>query len=509
MRSFPGPYLTPFNDHNEIFSSIEKEQVQHAIELPTSFRLSADKENALCKNCPQLAPGLELLRDLNASSSVLEHITAKWDPQVSTLLSVGNTVTNYSSKSLHVAGFVPSTFSNVVQIVSPRMRSIEWRGRRINIPVMAGGDKALFTENRGRIYQVAFAESVDEKSTFMAVRYAKSTAIFRPVRHTKSVAHSYIEEYEGSGLDSEPTRLDANPIVEIPISSTGEAPHADVCFNPWYQKEIAVIDTLGNWNVWEISSWKSYHNIWRGRCTRSGSINLKGPTESSSAHSAKIHDGWTRIMWLGNVHSLIAFERRRMVVITLAQEVQYQTVNLKFFREAEWIVDVLRSRSNTCEVFVLTTLRIIWLSLITDDFSASQTPDTPRVKVLLEWYHYRDAEDVSLRLAPLQIGPGKLLILNYLGGLHKLTMAYHFSQNFPLFYILNGIPLRKSFGLLIPLMMIQSQYQYLIRPHFIFPLWVLIRNVRVEGLVIAPIPPSFSRKSVALILMTPWTSREA
>ncbi|KAI5302286.1 kinetochore-associated Ndc80 complex subunit spc25 [Ascosphaera pollenicola] len=404
-----GPYLTPFDHHDEVFPSSEKQECS-AIETPISSHLTADKESVLRKNCPQLAPGLQLLHDLNTPSSVLEHIAATWNPQVSATISVGNTISGYSSRTSLVAGFVSSNLPNVVQIVSPRMRSIEWCARRINIPVMAGGDKAMFAENRGRIYQITFAEPVDEKSTFMAVRYVKSTAVFRPVRHTKPVAPSHADEESPTGLEFEPMRLDANPIVEIPVSSTGEASHADVSFNPWYQQELAVIDSQGNWSIWDISPWLFHRNIWRGRCSKSGSINSEHK-DDSFAEKPDAHDAWARIMWVGDVHRLFVFGRRRIVVINLADEVQYHSVDLKFHRGSEWILDVFRSRSHMSDVFILTTLRIVWLSLATDGFAASQIRDEPQIKILLEWYHYRDAEDVSLRLAPLQVGPEFALVL--------------------------------------------------------------------------------------------------
>ncbi|KAI9928509.1 hypothetical protein MW887_001723 [Aspergillus wentii] len=35
---------------------------------------------------------------------------------------------------------------------------------------------------------------------------------------------------------------------------TGGFAHADVTFNPWYQKQFAIVDERGNWGLWEISA---------------------------------------------------------------------------------------------------------------------------------------------------------------------------------------------------------------------------------------------------------------
>ncbi|KAI5278354.1 hypothetical protein KEM54_004651, partial [Ascosphaera aggregata] len=209
------PYLSPINDYDELFLSTNKQDEEIEIPIESSSRISTlDREDMLFRNCPQLAPGLQFCRGLNIPSVVLEIITARWDPKISTTLSIGNTITrSRRSKTSLVAGFVSSAQPNVVQIVSPRMRSVEWFDRRVNIPVMAEGEKALFAENRGRIHHIAFAESHDERSTFMAVRYPLTTAIFRPVRLSEPTAPYYAgaEETCAWMKPATATTLNANP----------------------------------------------------------------------------------------------------------------------------------------------------------------------------------------------------------------------------------------------------------------------------------------------------------
>ncbi|KAI5286905.1 hypothetical protein KEM54_006410 [Ascosphaera aggregata] len=224
------------------------------------------------------------------------------------------------------------------------------------------------------------------------------------------------------------TTLNANPVVEIPISSTGGYPHVDVCFNPWYQQEVAIIDTRGNWSIWDLSRWLSHRNIWRAQCSKSGAIHPESNGDLlQSPRKSFTDDAWARIMWLGDVHCLLACKRRKAVIIHLADEITYHPVNLKYLRNSEWIIDLVRSRSNISDAFILTTLRIVWISLATDDFNTLQQPSAPRAKVLLEWFHYRDAEDLGLRLSLLQIGPESSLVLY--SQLNPLAQIYRFSYS--------------------------------------------------------------------------------
>ncbi|KAG5292773.1 RNA polymerase I-specific transcription-initiation factor [Histoplasma ohiense] len=208
------------------------------------------------------------------------------------------------------------------------------------------------------------------------------------------------------------TRLDANPIISISVSATGGVPHAGITFNPWYQQQIAIVDRLGNWTVWDIGK-QRHSTYWCADRGQSGRLYPEETPHSDESFQRDHFDGWAAILWVGNVHKLLVCDRRNIALYRIDTDpVQRHTIDVDIQRESEWILDIKRSPSNLSNIFVLTTTQVLWLHVNSDDSSScNQGGDSREFTILLSWRHFRDPEDTSLQLAPMQVQKSFSLIL--------------------------------------------------------------------------------------------------
>ncbi|EAW22981.1 uncharacterized protein NFIA_016770 [Aspergillus fischeri NRRL 181] len=124
---------------------------------------------------------------------------------------------------------------------------------RIRIPMIGDAECTEWSAGGAPVRQICFARTVEEKPTWAAARFPHSTIVFRPLYRRKPVSvHIYQDGDPVVPSHTQSSRLDANPLIEISHSQTGGYGHADVTFNPWYQKQLAIVDERGNWSVWEM-----------------------------------------------------------------------------------------------------------------------------------------------------------------------------------------------------------------------------------------------------------------
>lgn len=333
--------------------------------------------------------------------------------------------------------FVTPDSPHFVQIVVSEQKKLTWwphddgggnETRTVMVPVIGERQRAFYIENRGQALQIAFAEAVEENSTWMALRFARSTVVLHPLHHRTASAPNY--SLDGRiAPDAEFSRLDANPIVDIPVMSTGFYQHADVTFNPWYQQELAIVDTGGNWSAWDVSRVHGKTNVWRKALVVQGALHGEVQHGCSSPKNVSVvvtnadgaslrdhYDGWARILWVANVHTYFVCDRRNLVVFRHnpdTKELSRHVVAFNFVSSSEWVLDVVRSPANLSNVFVLTTTRIVWLHISeTDGENDGDQNRNLNAGPRLSWFHFRDHEDITLKLAPLLIAGGMFLTIH-------------------------------------------------------------------------------------------------
>ncbi|KAJ5086310.1 hypothetical protein NUU61_007617 [Penicillium alfredii] len=362
---------------------------------------------------PDLAVCWSSIRD-ETFSKVVATTTEYYDPQVSSLLDLGHAVDygndESSSRSIPIAVAVTGECGNAVsfRMLVDDITELPREGSAVRIASIGDSETTEWSKRGAPVRQVCFARPVEEKATWMAARLAESTTVFRPLYQREPVPlHIQGDDAVASSIHLRNSRLDSNPVVEISASHTGGFPHADVTFNPWYQRQFAIVDTNGNWSVWEISGRQRRKGAnWAAACVKNGSL-PEAEYKPSSRHPR--HDGWGSIEWIGDVWTLIVSDRRSVMLFQMADDpVRSNTVELRMARPSEWVLDVRRSSHHASHFFVLTTSRLLWF-----DVAAASLEEDPKppLRPRLAWRHFRDPEDTTLFLGDLLLKDNLYLIV--------------------------------------------------------------------------------------------------
>ncbi|KAK2861486.1 hypothetical protein FQN49_004149 [Arthroderma sp. PD_2] len=268
----------------------------------------------------------------------------------------------------------------------------------------------LWTVPGGPVQQVSSSEAMNEQRKNFAARLSFSTTIFSPIYHRIPVPVSLNDKdsYAESYLLA---KIDPNPLVNIPCNLTGGQPHASVVFNPWYQRQLALIDRAGNWSIWDLQRRHKRKAGWFAERGPSGSLRLLEADESLKPIDH--YDGWHAISWVGTIHQLLVCDRRNVSLCRIdVRPPKQEPLDLCLEFSSEWILDVLWSQKSPSHIFVLTTLRIFWLNIAPPEVSRlSQSDDFQTATILLTWKHFRDPEDISLKLTSISVGDDFFIVL--------------------------------------------------------------------------------------------------
>ncbi|KAL1957896.1 hypothetical protein VTO42DRAFT_5461 [Malbranchea cinnamomea] len=360
--------------------------------------------DSLLDTHPDLAPSVQVIGQSETSSRAITEAVSQFDPLVSSRFALGNASTidenRLGDRLVSIAVLNSSDSPTSLQLLPFDCDSLEWppgSGNSVEVPVIDNRGGTRWTRKGTPIQQVVASDAFDEKSVFVAVRFLLSTIILQPLYH-RSLASGVEPLHE-----EQSNVLDANPLIEISSHLTGGHPHADVTFNPWYQRQLAIVDIYGHWSIWDLQGrqpHKGYWSVGRGPCgSLASSLEndtlLKGKPKDN-------YDGWAMILWVGNVHQLLVCDRRTVILFrTDTNPPKCHQVDLQFERRSEWVLDVKRSKYNPAHVFVLTSTRVLWISVASGDYFNDQ--EVSKATILLSWRHFRDLEDASLKLAPFFI----------------------------------------------------------------------------------------------------------
>ncbi|KAJ6036053.1 hypothetical protein N7540_000332 [Penicillium herquei] len=366
-------------------------------------------------------------------SSIDEHVASKliakaneiYDPRASTLLDLGYALdVGKQNGIVSIAAAVTGESRNIIslRVIAEETTELPLDGFSVNVPRIGDAETTEWSTQGARIRQICFSEPAQDegdKATWMAARLPESITIFRPLYLQDSAPmHLHHEDPALLPLSLRNSRLDANPVVEILSSHTGGFPHADIAFNPWYQRQIAILDTMGNWSLWEIQT-----NHYRRKAAGLALPGRKGslPSIDQEDVNGARHDGWGSIQWIVDYSTLLVADRRCVMIFRMdGDEVRTRAVELKLGRPSEWVLEVRRSVKNASQFYVLTTTRLILFDMRTarEDEEGVRLP----LQYSLAWRHFRDTEDTSMRLSELSIRGGLYIILY--SRLNELVQAY-------------------------------------------------------------------------------------
>lgn len=369
----------------------------------------------LLKSCPELASSLKTIHGNEERSQAIAAATDSYDPRVSKLLALGNASfvdgNHITKRTIPIAVSAWGETSSSLKFTTLENKLEEKISSNIHgarVPTITAREIGWWNGNGTSVRQICFSDTVEETSTWMAARFPRSTRIFRPLCHRTPVPARYTDDGPVDNMAPN-SCLDANPLVNIPVSMTGGLPHADVMFNPMYQRQVAIVDQHGNWSVWEIQGRhrSQANNNWRANRTSFGHLPLPDGEDKDINSIQDHYDGWAAIIWVGETDKLLVCDRRNAILYSIGSDsVKMCRVDLDLEINSEWILDLKRSPANESHIFVLTSSKIIWLNVVPHDTLQHGDSERIEVAILLSWRHFRGLDDTSLRLSLLRSEDG-------------------------------------------------------------------------------------------------------
>lgn len=361
-------------------------------------------------------PAASLLPVLARQSEIVDQLASAHDPSKSDLLAFGKALdkTERSTRERYIpiAALSGGAAGELLRLVLLTGEDIglrdKWDGK-IRRLTTAGGCQGWWCGNGSPIQQLCFATTKNTRKQWLGVRYHGATSILCPL--LKSTSSSRGTELSVSRY--QPSEIAANHVATISIQRTGGSDHADLSFNPWNHRQLAIVDQEGVWGIWILEKQVHRKDLWTTKAGLNGQVSETleaGPDRGVSRQKNNTKDskrsskyGWGAILWAGDGNTLVVANRRTLSVYHISETLRRLNVPDLFLSEsADWILDVRRSPSDDSHIFLTTSSRIFWLRVLplskNDDYPDAE----PGISILLSWRHFRDRDDISLRMSILK-----------------------------------------------------------------------------------------------------------
>ena len=337
-----------------------------------------------------MAPAAFILPPLAQVSEHVNSSTGAFDPFTGDLLAFGKA--RYEEphpgvRSIDIAAIAAGPGGEnvrLIRVIKERTRSSVSKDDIFYVPKLEGDEGSLWIGPGSPIQQLSFSVSADSYGSFLAVRTLLGIVILRPmIRHTLVPAPSF---HKGAQrLFSHPaSRLDPNPIVTIAIQDVGNIPFVEVTFNPWFDKQLGILDECGHWRIFELDGKRSAKALFVDNVVSYGS------REGGDASN----DGWGKMFWVTDVNTTVITHRHSLNVYNVKS---HKTIATRKAILNDRILDVKRDPRDYSMIYVLTSTKILWMQIqaASDNMAEQQW----NIKLLLSCWHYRSFNDPSLRLS--------------------------------------------------------------------------------------------------------------
>lgn len=375
----------------------------------TAARVRQSQERWLRKALPEAGPAKATITSI---IKTLNHTSSAQHP--STLFAMGKAADidkTTVTRSIQIMGMVYGEAGNILRLVKPRVEALKWDSQhdtKLRLLNPVAGEECYWSGSGGAIQQIAFGADGDGSTSWLAVLKAESITILRPVYRRVQIPYSTSIDI---GRRYPPSRLNPNPILSLSNERTGARPHANVSFNPWYIRQFAVMDQQGYWSVWDIEGQKRKRTTFEAKPGRSGHIQ----DDSSPGQGLKSHDnadGWGRVLWAGDVSTLILCDRRHLAVFDLkAAPKRLHSPEILHSKSIDWILDMRRCPVNLNQIFILTTKQVFWLQITEAGENQDGQFGYAGAKILLSCQHFRNYEDETAKLEVLGEDEGIVISL--------------------------------------------------------------------------------------------------
>lgn len=372
----------------------------------------------LARDYPQLVPAATHLPDLDLVSEAVGSAAAIYDPHVGDLFSFGTVFLKKFVRPKRIAALPTGPSGSILRLVPLGKQRQGWEGDKsvwLSGPSFRTVDSGYWNEQAAPIQQICFAQT-ENANSFLAVRLPSKSVLFRPFSHRGRRAARPSPHYT-----LPPSLLSARPILEVTLAQTGGAPHADVAFNPEYQFQLGIIDQRYKWSIWQIER----------RAKREEYSVVRMVSGDIVPENSKMDDGdgWARLFWAGDSNTLIVCNRRQLCVVSLAGD-SFKYLQAPPFipqRSTDWILDIKKHPQHQNRFFLLTSTRLFLVAVTSSSAALDSTVGQAGATVVSSRRHYRDDEDLTLRMDIQEIEGTICLFIA--SRLNKLIQVYHFQDS--------------------------------------------------------------------------------
>ena len=348
---------------------------------------------------PELAPAAFLLSDLAQTSEAVNEVTAGHDPTVAELLAFGEAVDTTRGRGrlrkTPIVAVTAGAAGELVKLVRLTPAQLVWDdsgAAHLNCMTAGGGEEGFWMGNGSRVQQLVFAEAEGKPSHWLAVRYHGAISILRPLLLPDT---DIAASHDGGTLPF--NRLDANHTLTL--AEQNGVPFSDLCFNPWNNEQFATIDQEGCWTIWDIEVPVNPKKKGHWTVIQRSQGHITDGHKEGPASSSPIADGWSRVLWVGSKDSVAVASRRSLTVFDIENPLKMlYVIDIDQGKEGEWLLDIKKCSLDASSLFVVTSSRILWIRAPSADDYHKSNEVKPGASILLSWDHFRDREDISLRL---------------------------------------------------------------------------------------------------------------
>jgi RNA polymerase I-specific transcription initiation factor RRN6 len=367
------------------------------------------------KTLPEIFPANLITTPLAQAPSAID---IELSSNVGSLLGIGQAADSErvsGSRKPEIFAMPCGEAGHILRLTRPRIESYGWgKQSAVRVALMnpASPDRGYWIGTGGAIRQISFADDDNGSGTWLAVRQATATTIFRPIYREISSASEPLNSYRTAFPSS---NLNPNPVAVLTAEQSGSKCHMDVSVNPWYARQFAVIDQLGRWSIWDVE----------GRGHRSSSLKLV-PGRSGQIYDGIVPDaglkmaepdlvdGWHRVLWASGVTTIVVCNRRHVAVFDVkATPIRLDCPDFLPANNSDSILDVKRSAMNLSHLFILTTSRIFWIEVTPAGEERDSQNGYIGAKVILSYRHFRDSNDETMKLTVVKDEKGRDVVINY------------------------------------------------------------------------------------------------
>ena len=273
-------------------------------------------------------------------------------------------------------------------------------GRTTLVPAWMDSLWSWVSEHTGKKRQRPFVNFALQIVT-SGVHFSLSASQHAPFFFTQATITLLYTPERLPTVNLQSANITPNPALQITVENTGGVSHADVSFNPDYQRQFAIVDEQGNWSIWDIEGGYKNNRSYAVECTNKGTV-IAAQDDSyvvTPLGSRAVDDGWARILWVGDVNTIAVATRRHLDIVNLKRGLSPPACPpFVAERSADWILDMKRHPRDRTLLFVLTSARLYLAALRPPSGVATSDPEDSAVTVLMSWAHFRGTEDITLQL---------------------------------------------------------------------------------------------------------------